>query len=386
MTDTEQCAVCLGLLSQPPLLTYPGSPQSAQGFLDNLHNLDRDDHSVELKIYQCSCCGLVQHSLPPVSYYKEVIRAVAFSPEMGQFRLSQMEQWIKEFKLADKRILEIGSGKGEYLELLGKSGAKKLFGIEHSLESVGVAKQKGLDVKQGYICKGFKNPWEQNFDAFVIFSFLEHWPNLNESLRALRDTLNEGCVGLIEVPNFELILENGLYSEFTTDHIYYFDRRTLRTVLELNGFEVMSIEDVWHDYILSARVRKRDILNTSVFHHKQGKIVQELNQFVGGFRPHEVVIWGAGHQALAVIAMTKLQDSVAYVVDSANFKQGKYTPATHLLIKPPSSLNEDGVKAVVIMAAAYSDEIARTLKSSFSSIEHVAILREDSLEVLNNDK
>ena len=78
------------------------------------------------------------------------------------------------------------------------------------------------------------------FEAFAVFSFLEHWPDLNNSLRSLNSLLSSGAVGLIEVPNFEFILNKNLYSEFTVDHIYYFDRSTLKRVLELNGFEVVS--------------------------------------------------------------------------------------------------------------------------------------------------
>ena len=63
-------------------------------------------------------------------------------------------------------------------------------------------------------------------------------------------------------------------------------------------------------------------------------------------------------------------------------KQNKYTPGTHLVIKSPSSLLLDCPKAVVIMAAAYSDEVAQTIEREYPQIEHVAILREEQLEVV----
>ena len=92
------------------------------------------------------------------------------------------------------------------------------------------------------------------------------------------------------------------------------------------------------------------------------------------------MVWGAGHQALAVISLAKLQVMVSHVVDSAPFKQGKYTPATRLLIKSPVTMLHDKPKAVVVMAAAYSDEVAQTIRRDYPLIEHIAILREDHLE------
>jgi len=363
----------------PALLAYPDSPQSAQGFLDCL---DQQDDVVDLKIYQCQLCGLVQHDLPPVSYYREVIRAVAFSEEMGQYRIGQLGGWIKDYDLVTKRVLEIGCGRGEYLDLLQKAGARHVHGIEYSETSVWAARKNGFDVRTGYVSANFVSPWNEKFDAFTIFSFMEHWPDLNGSLRALQAMLNDEAHGLIEVPNFEFVVANGLYSEFTADHIFYFDRQTLRAVLEFNGFELISIEPIWHDYILSAQVRKRTPLKTAGFKTKQQRIVEQLQKFVSRFEPKDVVVWGAGHQALAVMSLAKLQKSISHVVDSASFKQNKYTPGTRLQIKPPESLLHDLPKAIVIMAAAYSDEVARTISEKYPRIESVAILREEAMEII----
>lgn len=379
MADSKLCVVCGGPFYRPALLTYPDSPRSAQGFLDSP---EQPDEVVALEIFQCQCCGLVQHNLPPVSYYRDVIRAVAFSKEMGDFRVKQLGHWLKHSNLREKRLLEVGCGNGEYMGLLQQAGARYIYGLENSPLSVAVAKKSGYQVEPGYIAPGFVNPWHERFDGFAIFSFMEHWPELNGSLRTLHNFLNEGAVGLVEVPNFEFIVANGLYSEFTVDHIFYFDRQTLRTVLELNGYEVIAIDAIWHGYILSAQVRKRVPQRPAEFIVKQHRIIEQLRAFAGRFKSTEVVVWGAGHQALAVMSLAKLQNMVAHVVDSAPFKQNKYTPGTHLLIKSPSSLLLDRPKAIVIIAAAYSDEVAQTIRREYPQIEHVAILREEQLEVV----
>ena len=381
MSEINQCRICKGPFLFPALLEYPNSPRSAQGFLDNLEELD---DVVDLKIYQCQQCGLVQHNLKPVDYYKDVIRAIAYSEEMGRFREKQLAEWIQKFNLKDKKILEIGSGQGEYLELLLRAGGKNVYGVENSKESVEIAKKKGLNIQLGYLSKDYENSWAERFDAFATFNFMEHWPDISSSLHSLQNSLNESAVGLVEVPNFDFMLKNGMYSEFTTDHIFYFTEKTLRTVLETHGFDVIEINSIWHDYILSAQVRKRPALNISSFEIKQNKIVRELRDFVNKFEKNEVIIWGAGHQALAVISIANLDLKVSHVVDSAKFKQDKYTPGTHLLIKDPQSIHQDLPKAIIIMAAAYSDEVVKTLGSEYPRVKNIAILREDGLEAIND--
>ena len=376
---TNKCKVCEGSLFSDPLLQYEGSPKSAQGFLNNL---SESDEVVDLVIYQCTKCGLVQHNLDSVPYYKEVIRAVAFSPEMGRFRLEQLGSWISRNNLQNKKILEVGCGKGEYIDLLQKSGASQVVGLEFSENSVTYAKNRGLKVQQGYLDANFKVPPQFQFDAFSIFSFLEHWPKPNEGLGILHSLLSEGASGLVEVPNFELILSKGLYSEFTTDHIFYFDKKSFAFLLEKNGFEVVSMQSIWYDYILSAEVRKKSSLDVSNFLKIQNSVKSQLNDFIDRFEPNQVAIWGAGHQALAVIAMAGIAPRIKYVIDSASFKQGKYTPATHLPIVSPGVLLKDSPKSVVIMAAGYSDEIASTILEKYPTIENIAILREDRLEII----
>ena len=94
----------------------------------------------------------------------------------------------------------------------------------------------------------------------------------------------------------------------------------------------------------------------------------------------KVAIWGAGHQALAIISLTDLADKIRYVVDSAVFKQGKFTPATHIPIVSPDVLDSDPVDAVIVMAASYSDEVARIIREKFDGKINVSILRDFGLE------
>ena len=305
-----------------------------------------------------------------------------YHPKWQKARLNFIvTKYGKDF-FENKKILEVGCGKGEYLDLLRKAGAKEVIGLEFSEDNIAAANKAGFIVQQGYLDAGFKPPSNFQFDAFAIFSFLEHWPNPNEGLALLHSFLNDGASGLVEVPNFELILSKGLYSEFTTDHIFYFDKKSFTFLLEKNGFEVISVESIWYDYILSARVRKKSSLDIGNFLKIQNSVKSQLNTFIDQFDLNQVAIWGAGHQALAVIAMAGIASRIKYVIDSAPFKQGKYTPATHLPIVSPELLLSDPVQSVVIMAAGYSDEIANTLRSAYPRVVNIAILREDRLEII----
>ena len=195
-----------------------------------------------------------------------------------------------------------------------------------------------------------------------------------------------------------MILRNNLFSEFICDHLFYFTRETLSTTLRLNGFEIIDCNEVWYDYIISAivhpmkssvagmakplfhGVKKRERLDISHFYKYQAQLKNEIEEYIRPFKDKKVAIWGAGHQALTIISLINLADKIKYVVDSAVFKQGKYTPATHIPIVSPDALDSDPIDAVIVMAASYSDEITGIIRQKFDRNINVSILRDFGLE------
>jgi len=375
----NKCRVCGHKLFEEPLLRYENMPKAAQ-FLPDTKSL-RSDKGINLEIYQCSGCGLVQLRSDPVPYYKEVIRASAFSEEMKKFRMKQFNKFINEYSLKGEKIIEIGCGRGEYLSIMQRNGVDA-YGLEYSSGSVKQCVKEGLTVSKGFVQNGTYKIGHAPFDAFFMLSFLEHLPDPNSVLSGIYNNLTDDAVGLVEVPNFDMILRNDLFSEFIGDHLFYFTKATLNSTLVLNGFEVLNSKEVWHDYIISSTVKKRLKLDLSQFYKLQEKIRKEINGYIRRFKHKKVAIWGAGHQALAVISLMNLADKVKYVVDSAVFKQGKYTPATHIPIVSPDALDADPVDAVIIMAASYSDEIKRIIRQKYDRNMNISILRDFGLEAV----
>ena len=337
-----------------------------------------EDRGMALALRQCSCCGVIQLTNPPVPYFRDVIRAAGCSPEMHAFRLKQFSQWLREYHLEHARILEVGCGKGEYLAIMREAGGEA-YGTEHAADSVKFCHEHNLPVEALYFEHGDERLPQAPFGGFFILNWLEHIPDLRTFLRGVRNNLTPDAVGLIEVPNFDMMRRNAQVAEFTSDHLYYFTEDTLRTTLECCGFEVLDCRPVWYDYILSAEVRSKTPMDASPFLQRREKLRREIADFVNRF--HEVAVWGAGHQSLAVLAMAELQNKICYVVDSSPFKQGKFTHATHLPIVPPDTLKTDRPEAILVMCAGFSDEVARIIREKYDPGIKLAILRENHLEV-----
>jgi SAM-dependent methyltransferase len=372
-----ECRVCGRDFLAEPLLRYENMPGAAQSFPD-AGSLD-SDRGVDLEVCQCSGCGLVQLSGAPVPYYEDVIRASAVSEEMKEFRSRQFAGFVRRFSLEAKKVIEIGCGRGEFLSIMQQSGVDA-YGLEHSEQAVAHCHGMGLKVSRGFIPGDTSALCCAPFDAFFILNFVEHLPEPVATLSGIADILADDGVGLVEVPNFDMILRENLFSEFIGDHLSYFTRDTLDRTLGLSGFDVLESSEVWHEYIISAVVRKRRRADLSQLGRCQAQLESEIDRYIRRFGDGRVAVWGAGHQALAAISLLKLGGRIRYVVDSAVFKQGKYTPASHVPTVSPEALRSDPVDAVIVMAAGYSDEVAGIIREKFDGRLNVSVLRATQLE------
>ena len=376
-----ECRVCGNCFFPEPLVVYNNMPSSAQHFPKSNELLE--DKGVDVEVWQCSGCGLVQLANEPVPYFKDVIRASAFSEEMRLFRLKQFESFIDTYGLWRKKIVEIGCGRGEYLSLMASFDVDA-YGIEHNASAAEICRQNHLDVEIDYLENRSQKLFNAPFDAFFILNFLEHMPDPNTVLNALRNNLSQGAVGLIEVPNFEEALIHNLFFDFITDHLLYFTEETLAFTLHNNGFEILKMEKVWHGALLSAVVRKRKPVEVVGFKTALTNLKNSIEDFLDHYKGHRIAIWGASHHALTILSMMQLQTRIVYVVDSAPFKQNSFTPATHIPVVAPKMLKDEPVDAVIVMAAGYSDEVVSILKNDFGSSIKIAVLRDTTLEVCDN--
>ena len=376
MTDAA-CRVCgrKGLLE--PLMRYEGMPAAAQG-MPSAGEL-AEDLGVDLELLSCPACGVVQLAGAPVPYFRNVIRAARVSgPLLGQ-KEEQLAAFVTQHDLRGKRVLEVGCGRGEFLELLPPLGVQAV-GLEHSLDAVQECGSRGLDVMRGYPGDGVLTSSGERFDAFLLFMFLEHMPDPGAALRELAASLVDGAPGIVEVPNFDMVVRAAMFAELVADHLLYFVVATLRTTLELNGFAVDEIAESRDGYVLTAAVRRRAAPDLSGFDRQRKRMRRDLESFISRFPARRVAVWGAGHQAFALIALTGMGAKVRYVVDSAPFKQGRFTPATHVPIVAPQALSEDPVDAVIVIAGSYSDEVARAARDRCGGDVQIAVVNEDGLQ------
>lgn len=416
------CIACGHALS--PLMTLDDMPASAQN-IPAASEL-AEDHPLSLTLCQCPSCGLVQFDTEPVDYYRDVIRAGGGTRTMTRLRHEEYARLLtamQEHHIYGRRIVEVGCGRGEFLRMwqnlaedpegaaaLARDQARDplsgqpnaaplhLVGIEHKpalVEEANAAADKKYRVYEGFATGDVRYP-EGPFDAFVQFNFLEHQPDPCDMLRNIGRNLKPQALGLITVPSFEYILRYNGYYELLRDHIANYTEFTLQKLLQDCGFELLSMDIVNRDTI-EAIVRKADPDELSELHYS-GRLIDvsalrdsydRLSASVNAHIDHlseshrTMAIWGASHQGFTLAATTKLGGRVEYIIDSAPFKQGRFSPASHIPIVAPDYAVAHPVDEILIVAPGYTDEIAGIIRERFDESIRILVLRTDRIEEYN---
>ena len=416
------CIACGHALS--PLMTLDDMPASAQN-IPAASEL-AEDHPLSLTLCQCPSCGLVQFDTEPVDYYRDVIRAGGGTRTMTRLRHEEYARLLtamQEHHIRGRRIVEVGCGRGEFLRMwqnlaedpegaaaLARDQARDplsgqpnaaplhLVGLEHKpslVEEANAVADKKYRVYEGFATGDVRYP-EGPFDAFVQFNFLEHQPDPCDMLRNIGRNLKPQALGLITVPSFEYILRYNGYYELLRDHIANYTEFTLQKLLQDCGFELLSMDLVNRDTI-EAIVRKADPDELSELHYS-GRLIDvsalrdsydRLSASVNAHIDHlsesrrTMAIWGASHQGFTLAATTKLGGRVEYIIDSAPFKQGRFSPASHIPIVAPDYAVAHPVDEILIVAPGYTDEIAGIIRERFDENVRILVLRTDRIEEYN---
>lgn len=377
-TGRDKCLVCGASLSNSQIIfSCDNMPASAQDIPTKEER--ENDHGISLNLVQCKCCGLVQIPGEPVHYYKKVIRTGGGSTTMVDLRNQQYSDFIKQFNLYGKKILEVGCGQGEFLRIW-KNYDVRAVGIEFDEALVAKARGEGLEVYKAFADNAATELPEAPFDAFVQFNFLEHQPHPNEMLQCIYHNLTEDGVGLVTVPSLEYILQNGYY-ELIKDHIAYYSKETLYFLFQKNGFEIVGYQTVNRD-THAITVRKRRSYDTSVWQESFKGLKNELLEHVNSYSKEgkKVAVWGASHQGFTLLSSLGLGNKISYIIDSAPFKQGKYSPTSYVPIVDKHHYFEEPVDSIIIMAPGYTDEIASIIKKELNADLDIRAIRSIHLE------
>lgn len=375
MGEKRSCHACHGT-HLDPFFEVQGIPIHSCLLMhaeDEARNLERRD--LELAI--CRDCGFVQNTLfdPTVHNYSiDYEETQAFSGTFNAFAKDLAQTWIDRHDIRNKRILEIGCGKGEFLVLMCELGNNEGIGIDPGYRP----ERTKTDANVSFLNEFYSEAHgELEADVILCRHTLEHIQPVDEFLAIIRRSIGErrDVKVLFELPAIERVLEDQAFWDIYYEHCSYFSLGSLSRLFRRNAFDVTHLSKAYGDqYLLLDAVPSAENTTQSLAREDdlgyllkmaeqfRERVPGQLQQWQEAFEKghglgQKIVLWGSGSKAVAFITTLGLQDEIEYVVDINPHKWGRFMPGTGHEIVAPAFLEEYQPDRVVIMNAIYEEEI-----------------------------
>ena len=258
----------------------------------------------------------------------------------------------------DAQIADIGCANGGLLKWLSRLGRRRLVGVDPALACVRAAER--FPGVTGMVGTLFELPAElQNADCIILSHVLEHVRDLGPALGAVFDRLRTGGMLYVEVPDAARYADyiTAPLQDFNTEHINHFSLRSLRSLLQSNGFVARhegqkTIEAsagvpypaLWimaercavpvagaapaieRDAELCASIERYIVRSSEQISAIDAHLASELADV------DQIVVWGAGQTILKLLAVSSLARArIAAFVDTNPMLHGKHLRGAPIL-------------------------------------------------------
>lgn len=201
------------------------------------------------QVVKCNKCGFL--FINPRKEISEIADSYSKTDELGYS--SQREQRIRTFErklqpikrfIAKGSIIDVGCASGEFLYVAKRHGWQT-YGIEVNKELADMGRKKlGIDIFNGILEDA--NIPEQSYNVATLFDVIEHLPQPVITLNRIHQILKDNGLLVINFPDVGSLTAR-LFKKrwwfFLEDHISYFNKKTLRMLLEKANFKVLSVKN-----------------------------------------------------------------------------------------------------------------------------------------------
>jgi len=148
-------------------------------------------------------------------------------------------------------LFDIGAATGFFLAIAGRFGFE-VAGVEISDFAASAARAKGIDVATGTL--ETISDVSERYDVVTMLDVIEHVADPRVELSRVHTLLKPNGLLVINTPDvgslYARLLGRGWHLLVPPEHLYYFNRSTMRTVLEESGYRVLVVKTIGKKFTL----------------------------------------------------------------------------------------------------------------------------------------
>lgn len=340
----------------------------------------RDAPRAEMDLVLCPTCATVSNAaFDPdlVPYDGDYENSQLFSPKFRDYADDLARRLVADHDLIGAPVVEVGSGKGEFLAMLAAAGVGRATGYDPTYQGEIDDVDPSFDIR--LLRTMFDQSTVEEPPALVCMRHvLEHLAKPVDVLASIRSAVkvDPSCVLYVEVPDAAFTFTRPGLWDVIYQHCSYFSAVSLEFVMRRAGFAATEVRSVFDGQFLAAEGRPTDRPEgTDDLTGGVERTVAALRPFAGEHRDlveqwrgridtwtgdgRTVALWGGG--AKGVTFLNSVGSRIDAVVDLNPRKRGRFLPGTGHEVIAPDDLPGVAPSVVIVMNAVYEGEIRRSL-------------------------
>lgn len=337
----------------------------------------------DVELAFCRSCGAMHNGAfdPQMAEYSPAYEnSLHASPRFQRFAEDLAQRLIQTYGLHGGTVVEIGSGRGEFLSLLCSMGVGRGFGYDPSYAGPRTDSSGRVTFVQGH----YPDPARDlpAADLVCCRHVLEHVSQPPGFLRTLGEALLPGdaTTVYVEVPDGGYMVREVALWDVIYEHPWYFTAPSLRRLFEGSGFSVLDIGTSFGDQYLFIEAQRVAVASPAQtfedqveslaaeadqFELRSRRVIEKWRRWLGAERAagHRVAVWGIGSKGTTFLNVVPGGEQVSCVVDLNQRKHGRYVPGTAQRIIGPDALRDAGADAVLVMNPLYVEEVRQMTTS-----------------------
>lgn len=387
---SRSCRLCGGELAH--VVVDLGMSPLCESFLP-MDALDSMEAFYPLRAYVCEHCWLMQLSeyVKPEGIFTEYAYFSSYSDSWVDHARRYAEDMRRRLDLGpESLVVEVGSNDGYLLRHFANAGVGVL-GIEPAANVAATAEERGVPTLVRFFGATLARELVaagRRADLLVGNNVLAQVPDLNDLVEGLSILLAPDGLLTLEFPHLVRLLDENQFDTIYHEHFSYFSLGTVTRALALHGLRVVDVEELpTHGGSLRVFARHmafsatatpaiatlarrevdaglEDLDRYRAFSRQVETTKRDLLHFLIQARRdgHTIAGYGAPGKANTLLNYCGIRtDFLSYTVDRNPYKQGRFTPGTHIPILHPDHLRDTRPDIVWIQPWNLRDEITRQL-------------------------
>lgn len=309
--------------------------------------------------------------------YAQYDNSLHYSTVFQDYTRQLVARLIDTYGVRGKTVIDIGCGRGDFLEMLCAAGGNRGIGFDPSYEGDPAPDGRPLTFVRDLYSEAYGGA---GGDLICSRYVLEHIARPAAFLRMIRTAIGArtGTPVYCEVPNVEFILRGLSVWDIIYEHCSYFSAASLARVFYDNGFRVRRLAEGYDGQFLCVDAvaeerradrppRRRELASIAgqveTFRIEFERRIADWRARLAAWRGQgrRVAAWGAGAKAVGFLNMLGAGGEVAGVVDINPRKHGSFLAGTGHRVLAPEELRALRPETIVVLNPIYRREIRAIL-------------------------